>query len=466
MTGEGALFEQLTPYLWVSQSRLYVTNSGIVVDGGQACLIDPGVYPDEIEAIARFVGECGAVTSAIVLTHGHWDHILGPEHFPGVPVIAHEAYAEGMAGERGEHTTEQVAHWQQAAGVERAAPFSLPAADRTFDQASTLRVGSTELRLVHAPGHEVDEIIVYHPETAALWAGDMLSDLEIPFVFHSLLAYQRTLEMIAQWDVQLLVPGHGRPTADVDEIRARLDDDHAYLAGLRERVTQAIGEGRTVGETVALCADMCYKNQDDNLPVHEANVRAAYEELGGGAGWRGDPHLVDVAYRNAGPDDVAAVAQLHAQSWRASYRGILSDEFLDGPILDDRLALWRARLVDGARNQLVLLAEEERVLRGFACAFLDVEPEWGAFLDNLHIVREWQGRGLGRALMAQAGAWVAERRPGMGLYLLVFEENRAARAFYDRLGGQIVERFPYRAVDGTDLVMLRYWWRNAGSLQE
>ncbi|HSJ57457.1 MAG TPA: N-acetyltransferase [Anaerolineae bacterium] len=182
------------------------------------------------------------------------------------------------------------------------------------------------------------------------------------------------------------------------------------------------------------------------------------------AGRCGNPHLAGVTYRDAGPEDVEAVARLHASSWRASYRGILSDEFLDGPILDDRLAVWRGRLVDGTSNQLVLLAEEKGALCGFVCAFLDVEPEWGAFLDNLHVVPGWQGRGMGRELMVRAGAWVAERRPGMGLYLLVFEENRAARGFYDRLGGRIVERFSHRAVDGTELVMLRYWWENAGAL--
>ncbi|HSJ57458.1 MAG TPA: MBL fold metallo-hydrolase, partial [Anaerolineae bacterium] len=220
----------------------------------------------------------------IVLTHGHWDHLLGPEHFPGVPVIAHAAYAEGMEGERGQHTAEQVARWLQTAGVERAVPFSLPAADRTFTEARTLHVGGIELRLVHAPGHEVDEIVVYHAATGALWAGDMLSDLEIPFVFHSLLAYERTLEMIALWDVEVLVPGHGRATADVNEIRSRIEDDRTYVAELRERVTRATGEGRTVEETVALCAGMRYKHQDDNRPAHDANVRATYEELGDGGG--------------------------------------------------------------------------------------------------------------------------------------------------------------------------------------
>jgi glyoxylase-like metal-dependent hydrolase (beta-lactamase superfamily II) len=273
--------QQLTHSLWAFQSRLYATNSGIVIDRGEACLVDPGIYPDEIEAIARFVRARGALPGSIVLTHGHWDHLLGPERFPGVPVIAHVGYAEGMVGERLTHTHKQVARWLRDAGVEREEPFSVPEAGETFSDVKTLHVGGTELRLVHTPGHEVDEIVVYAPASAALWAGDMLSDLEIPFVFDSLLAYQRTLEMIAGWEVQVLVPGHGQPTADAAEIQTRIADDLTYLATLRARVEEAIAEGRTVEDTVRLCAGMRYKHQEANRSAHDANVRAAYEELGG-----------------------------------------------------------------------------------------------------------------------------------------------------------------------------------------
>jgi len=178
-----------------------------------------------------------------------------------------------------------------------------------------------------------------------------------------------------------------------------------------------------------------------------------------------------VEFRHAGPGDAEAVARLHAASWRGAYRGILSDEYLDGPIVEERLGVWRARLAEAGPgtssppdNQLVLLAEESGVVCGFVCAFLDSDTRWGAFLDNLHVLPAWQGRGLGKQLMSRAGAWVSDRRPGMGLYLLVFEENRPARAFYDALGGEVVERFWYHAADGTDLVSVRYWWADAGRL--
>ena len=37
--------------------------------------------------------------------------------------------------------------------------------------------------------------------------------------------------------------------------------------------------------------------------------------------------------------DASAIAALHAESWRSAYRGLYPDEFLDGPILEERLLI-------------------------------------------------------------------------------------------------------------------------------
>ena len=74
-----------TPDLWVAQSDYFLTNSGIFIRDGQAVLIDPCMRRDEIDAIAEFVQAQHAAPRWLVLTHSHWDHILGPERFPGVP---------------------------------------------------------------------------------------------------------------------------------------------------------------------------------------------------------------------------------------------------------------------------------------------------------------------------------------------------------------------------------------------
>lgn len=272
---------QLLPELWVAQSRIYATNSGIALSNGRACLIDPAVFPDEIDGIARFVTGQGAVLEYLVITHSHWDHILGPERFAGVPVLAHDAYRVEVQGEGGDRLQRQIAAWEEEYAVVRQAPFVLPLPDETFVQQCTLILGDLELYLVHAPGHAADQLVVYFPQRATLWAADMLSDAEIPFVSHDLSAYERTLAFLSTLDIRILIPGHGHPTADAGEIQGRIQEDLAYLSVLRDLVESAVRERRTLDQALDLCASMRYRHPEENRIPHRLNVETAYVQMGG-----------------------------------------------------------------------------------------------------------------------------------------------------------------------------------------
>lgn len=272
-------FTQLTSHLWVTQSALFATNSGVFLSGDEACLVDPGIAPETIADIARFVTEQDATPRAIVLTHAHWDHVMGPEHFPGVPVIAHADYLRVLR-EHGADLYRQIGVWEAQAHIRRPRPFVLPKPTYTFDTALTLTLGDIRLRMFHAPGHALDQCAVYHAESGTLWAADMLSDIEIPLVL-SLSAYEQTLAHLATLDIRALVPGHGAPTTDVGEIQRRVMADRAYLAELRVRVTAAVAAGQTLAETVATCADMPLPRPCDDPTPHTWNVESAYAELGG-----------------------------------------------------------------------------------------------------------------------------------------------------------------------------------------
>jgi glyoxylase-like metal-dependent hydrolase (beta-lactamase superfamily II) len=274
-------FTQLNPTLWVAQSELYHTNSGIFISDGDACLIDPGIFPREIEAITAFVGEKNAKPRFLVITHNHWDHIFGPEYFPGVSTVAQENYLKEASGKPGANTRKYVREWEQSNKIKRERSFVIPHPDITFSERTELQIGSLTLTLIHSPGHTSDQLVAYHPETTTLWAADMLSDLEIPFVSHRLAAYERTLAMIANLDIHTLVPGHGHPAVELRTIRSIISGDIDYLAELRSRVERAVGDGKTVEEVVAECADMKYRRPDDNKGAHKLNVESTYLELGG-----------------------------------------------------------------------------------------------------------------------------------------------------------------------------------------
>ena len=274
---------RLTPDFWLAQSELYATNSGIWLSQGQACLVDPGLLPVEIEAIVTFLAEQEAEPQTIILTHSHWDHLLGPARLTGAEVIAQANYVDQVSGEKGRRLQRQIADWEAGLDIAREGPFVAPQPDTLFEDTLDVNVGKHVLELRHAPGHSPDQLVIYWPDEALLWAADMLSDLEIPYVIHNLAAYERTLAMLSTWEVGTLIPGHGQFTSASGEIRTRIAQDRVYLKALRERVTQAVGQGQSVAETVASCADMRYRYPDENAGPHRLNVETVYLELGGEA---------------------------------------------------------------------------------------------------------------------------------------------------------------------------------------
>jgi GNAT superfamily N-acetyltransferase len=163
--------------------------------------------------------------------------------------------------------------------------------------------------------------------------------------------------------------------------------------------------------------------------------------------------------------DESAIARLHADSWRAAYRGILGDDFLDDSVVANRRELWRTRFSEIDRtDQLILVGEEHGEIQAFACAFLDADPEWGTLLDNLHVLPGLKGRGLGRRLLSAVAENI--RRHGLHsmLHLWVYEQNVQARGFYERLGGIVSGCVGEAAPDGSHVNVLRYGWRELSLL--
>ena len=120
-----------------------------------------------------------------------------------------------------------------------------------------------------------------------------------------------------------------------------------------------------------------------------------------------------IRFRTAALADSQRIASLHIESWQDAYRGILPDEYLDGPIEKERTNFWRSRLSsDGAERRYVVLAETEDTPIAFVCVLLDREPSWGACLDNLHVLPEFKGNGIGRGLLRKAVEWVISVEPG------------------------------------------------------
>jgi GNAT superfamily N-acetyltransferase len=162
--------------------------------------------------------------------------------------------------------------------------------------------------------------------------------------------------------------------------------------------------------------------------------------------------------RDATAEDALAIGDLHAESWRATYRGILLDEYLDRYVLNERRCLWQKRFSEESLAMFVLVAGTNTELTGFVCVFPEEDGVFGSLLDNLHVTPRLTGQGIGRLLLSEAARRLTSNGTTTGLYLWVIEQNVRARRFYERAGAVIVGAANNPMPDGQSIVALRCYW--------
>jgi glyoxylase-like metal-dependent hydrolase (beta-lactamase superfamily II) len=187
-----------------------MTNCYLVVedDSRKTLCIDPGAEP---EVILSFVNEHNLQVEKILLTHGHGDHIgaVGPvKDAWNVPVKIHEEDA-GML-------TCSNRNLSAFLGVD----ITAPDADKFLADGDTVTFGSTNVTVLHTPGHTRGGVSFHIPQPGRphlLFSGDTLFDHEVgrcdlPGGSLDVLRNSVREKMYVLPDDTIVYPGHGPAT--------------------------------------------------------------------------------------------------------------------------------------------------------------------------------------------------------------------------------------------------------------
>ncbi|HKS07380.1 MAG TPA: MBL fold metallo-hydrolase [Gemmatimonadaceae bacterium] len=196
----------------------FAENAYLVVDepSRDAVFIDPG---DEPVRLLQLIEVTKAKLTAIWLTHAHLDHIggiAGIKRAYDVPVYMHPADAPVYAfGAR------------SAAGY--GIPFEQPdPPERALAEGDVMRVGATEFKVWHVPGHAPGHVIFLADRV--MLGGDLLfagsiGRVDLPLSDPN--AMQRSLDRLESLADDIVVyPGHG-PATTIGEER----QSNPFLAG-------------------------------------------------------------------------------------------------------------------------------------------------------------------------------------------------------------------------------------------
>lgn len=271
------------------------SNSGLVVDGGDAILVDTA-YTRALaaEMLAR-IGERlpGVRIGRVVFSHGNGDHTFGAGVLTDATFIATRSCREKLDHEVSPAMMDAL----MAAGpeplrsymCEHFGPFdfadaSVPSIDETFTGRRVLRLGGREVELIEVgPAHSAGDLVVHVPDAAVVYAGDVVFADDTPIAWESAQGSVRACRTIEATGATRIVPGHG-PVVGA-----------AYLAVARGYFEHVLEYADRFGRR-------------GGLPYHEAAARVPLDRY---RGWRLPERIVltmAAAYRDLGlPVDELAV---------------------------------------------------------------------------------------------------------------------------------------------------------------
>lgn len=156
--------------------------------------------------------------------------------------------------------------------------------------------------------------------------------------------------------------------------------------------------------------------------------------------------------------DAAAIARVHVDSWRTTYRGIVPDGYLASLSYEQRERVWQGNLSAARAEEFVYVAEKDGgPVVGFASGGPQNsgDAEYAGELYAIYLLASYQGQGIGRQLVrAIARQLLQADLPSMLVWVLV---SNPSRSFYEALGGKELYEKPI-TIGGASLVEVAYGW--------
>ena len=135
--------------------------------------------------------------------------------------------------------------------------------------------------------------------------------------------------------------------------------------------------------------------------------------------------------REAIAEDLDRIAALYVSNWKTTYRGLLTEDYLDRLDRSRSAEKWSAFL--SAPDHHVFVACDAGRFLGFGACAPDPDIPNCLYLDSLHVCADAQGTGVGTRLIQTIGAYAAGRNDRM-LSVCIVRGNDRARALYEKLG--------------------------------
>ncbi len=205
---------------------------GLVVGRGTALLIDTGTTLAEAAAVRADVDQIAHCrVTHIVLTHKHFDHVLGSAGFAGAQIYAAPEVIDYLSSATDRLRAHALQYGADAAQIDRAIAALRPPGRGIYD--AVIDLGGRCVTVTHpGAGHTAADLVVVVPSAAAsaepvvVFTGDLVEESADPFIDadSDVAAWPATLDrLLALGGPEAsYVPGHGS-VVDAEFVRRQRD---------------------------------------------------------------------------------------------------------------------------------------------------------------------------------------------------------------------------------------------------
>ncbi|MEL7644001.1 MAG: MBL fold metallo-hydrolase [bacterium] len=188
------------------QNNCYVVHEP---GSNKAAIVDPG---EGAEPVIAYLKKNTMALEKILITHAHFDHILGckavNEAFPFAKIFLHQ---------------DDAALWNNSGNAQLFGyiPVDLPQPTHWLQDGEVIPVGNDVLEARHTPGHTPGHVVYYSSTAGCVFCGDLIfrhsvGRTDLPGGDFAQLRDSIETKIFTLPDSTILLPGHG-PTTTVGE---------------------------------------------------------------------------------------------------------------------------------------------------------------------------------------------------------------------------------------------------------
>ncbi len=169
--------------------------------------------------------------------------------------------------------------------------------------------------------------------------------------------------------------------------------------------------------------------------------------------------------RDAINKDISKIAQVHVDTWRTTYQGILLDDILENLSYEKRENSWHQVFENAQKNGNFTYVAEDKLQQivGFANGGIERtgDPFYRGELNAIYILKSHQQKGIGRELVRV----IVEKLNRMEIHsMLVWVlKGNPASYFYEKLGGKKIYQKDIQRGE-TKLIEIAYGWKDISIL--